>query len=333
MAFQFISVETKDHVATITLNRPEVMNALHPPAQVELGQAFDSFRDDEDQWVAIITGSGDRAFSAGNDLKHAAAAGGEIDRTGWSGGFGGITARFDLFKPIIAAVNGVALGGGFEIALASDIIVASENASFGLPEPRVGLVAGAGGMHRLPRMIPFKVAMGMMLTGKRIDAAEAYRVGLANEVVPAADLMNAARRWAGMRPDLGAALQAAGHDPFSFAPRAGRGKPHPPDRGFPEIRRPARGSSRFRGKTEAQLEGPLSREMRLSSSARLAPALRGPGEQLAAEKPCPARNAATITRPARDSASSAVGPKPSPARDADERSLPKRNSAMPAANR
>ncbi|MCH7477756.1 MAG: enoyl-CoA hydratase/isomerase family protein [SAR324 cluster bacterium] len=197
MAFQFINVETKDRVTTITLNRPEVMNALHPPAQVELGKAFDAFRDDDDQWVAIITGSGDRAFSAGNDLKHTAAAGGEIDRTGWSGGFGGNTARFDLFKPVIAAVNGVALGGGFEIALASDIIVASENASFGLPEPRVGLVAGAGGMHRLPRMIPFKVAMGMMLTGKRIDAAEAYRVGMVNEVVPAADLMSAARRWVG----------------------------------------------------------------------------------------------------------------------------------------
>jgi crotonobetainyl-CoA hydratase len=111
-------------------------------------------------------------------------------------GFGGITSRFDLFKPVIAAVNGLALGGGFEIALACDIIVAAEEARFGLPEPRVGLAALAGGMQRLPQYVPPKIAMGMMLTGKPISAAEAKQLGLVNEVVPMKDLAAAAERWA-----------------------------------------------------------------------------------------------------------------------------------------
>ncbi|MCH8841639.1 MAG: enoyl-CoA hydratase/isomerase family protein [SAR324 cluster bacterium] len=195
MAYEFITSATSDRITTITINRPEVMNALHPPASEELGQAFDAFRDDDDAWVAIITGAGQKAFSAGNDLK-VAAAGQKFPDVKWSGGFGGITDRHDLTKPVIAAMNGVALGGGFEIALACDIIIASENATMGLPEPRVGLVAGAGGMQRLPRMIPIKVAMGMMLRGKPIDAQEAYRLGIANVVVPQSDLIPTARQWA-----------------------------------------------------------------------------------------------------------------------------------------
>jgi enoyl-CoA hydratase/carnithine racemase len=111
-------------------------------------------------------------------------------------GFAGITSRFDLWKPVIAAVNGVALGGGLEIALACDVIVAAEHATLGLPEPRVGLLAAAGGVHRLPRHLPLKIAMGMMLTAKPLTAAEAHRVGLVNEVVPAKDLMATAERWA-----------------------------------------------------------------------------------------------------------------------------------------
>lgn len=194
MPFQFISVETSDHITTVTIKRPEVMNALHPPANAELGRAFDAFAADDDAWVAVVTGSGSRAFSAGNDLK--VAASGEIFDLEWHGGFGGITNRHDLFKPVIAAVNGFALGGGFEIALACDIIIAAENATFGLPEPRVGFVAGAGGIHRLPRYIPQKIAMGMLLRGKPIDAAEAYRLGLVNEVVPQDALLDAAREWA-----------------------------------------------------------------------------------------------------------------------------------------
>ena len=111
-------------------------------------------------------------------------------------GFGGLTTRFDLLKPIIAAVNGFALGGGLEIALACDVIVAAEHATLGLPEPRVGLMAAAGGVHRLPRHIPLKIAMGMMLTGKPISAAEGARLGLVNEVVPKAQLVPTAERWA-----------------------------------------------------------------------------------------------------------------------------------------
>ena len=194
MAYQYIHVEKEDHITTITLNRPEVMNALHPPTSEEMGQAFDDFAADEDAWVAIVTGAGPQAFSAGNDLK--VAASGEKFDVKWSGGFGGNTNRHDLFKPTIAAVNGVALGGGFEIALACDIIIASENATFGLPEPRVGFVAGAGGIHRLPRYIPQKIAMGMMLRGNRIDAEEAHRLGLVNQVVPPDALMETARSWA-----------------------------------------------------------------------------------------------------------------------------------------
>ena len=194
MAYQFIKVDSADHITTITISRPEVMNALHPPANEELGQAFDAFAADERQWGAIVTGAGPHAFSAGNDLK--VAASGEKFNVKWSGGFGGITNRHDLWKPVIAAVNGVALGGGFEIALACDIIVASDNAKFGLPEPRVGFVAGAGGMHRLIRFIPQKIAMGMMLRAKPIDAEEAYRLGLVNEVVPQAALLDTARTWA-----------------------------------------------------------------------------------------------------------------------------------------
>lgn len=182
-------------VLTVTIERPERMNALHPPANHELAKTFDEFAADPDLWVAIITGAGDRAFSAGNDLKYQAEVGRvEIPSTG----FAGLTSRFDLIKPVIAAVGGVAMGGGFEIALACDLIVASENAVFALPEPRVGLLAGAGGVHRLPRQIGLKRAMGMILTGRRVSAAEGLQLGFVNDVVPAGELMAAARRWAEM---------------------------------------------------------------------------------------------------------------------------------------
>jgi enoyl-CoA hydratase/carnithine racemase len=190
MSYQFIQWEQRDHVVTVTINRPEVMNSLHPDANEELAQAWDRFAADDDLWVGILTGAGDKAFSAGNDLKWTAQHGmPRVPRTG----FAGLTARFDLWKPIIAAVNGFALGGGLEIALACDVIVAAEHATLGLPEPRVGLLAAAGGVHRLPRHIPLKVAMGMMLTGKPITAAEAHRLGLVNEVVKKEELMAAQR--------------------------------------------------------------------------------------------------------------------------------------------
>src|SRR5215468_1578317 len=193
MAFEFIKYETRDHVTRVTINRPQVMNALHPDANQELAQAWDDFAADPDAWVAILTGAGEKAFSAGNDLKWTAEHG--MPRMPATG-FGGITARFDLWKPVIAAVNGFALGGGLEIALACDVIVAAEHATLGLPEPRVGLMAAAGGVHRLPRHIPLKIAMGMMLTGKHITAQEAHKWGIANEVVPLKDLIPTSERWA-----------------------------------------------------------------------------------------------------------------------------------------
>jgi len=199
MAYEFIKVEREGPVTTVTLNRPEVMNALHSPAHFELGEAFDAFAADPEQWVAIITGAGERAFWAGNDLKHQA-GGGKMGSP--PSGFAGLTSRFDLTKPLIAAVNGVAMGGGFEIALACDIIVASEAAVFALPEPRVGLAALAGGLHRLPRAIGTKRAMGMILTGRRVSAVEGHALGFVNEVVAPGELMAAAKRWAAQIVEL-----------------------------------------------------------------------------------------------------------------------------------
>ena len=190
---QYCRVERDGRLLVVTLNRPEVMNALHRPAHVELAEVFDGFAADPELWIAIVTGAGDQAFSAGNDLKYQAAG----NPTGHPpSGFAGLTQRFDLAKPVIAAVNGVAMGGGFEIALACDLIIAAENAVFALPEPRVGLAALAGGLHRLPRMIPLKQAMGMILTGRRVSAHEGKELGFVNEVVPQGHALEAARRWA-----------------------------------------------------------------------------------------------------------------------------------------
>jgi len=193
MSFEFVDVKHNGRVTVVTLNRPTVMNALHKPAHFELHEVFNAFAADPDQWVAIVTGAGDRAFCAGNDLKWQAAGG----ERGWnSSGFGGLTLRFDCDKPIIAAVNGVAMGGGFEVALACDLVIASENATFALPEPRVGLAALAGGLQRLPRQIGSKRAMGMILTGRHVSAREGFELGFVNEVVPVGEALNAAKRWA-----------------------------------------------------------------------------------------------------------------------------------------
>jgi crotonobetainyl-CoA hydratase len=195
MSFEFILYEKRERIAYVTINRPDRLNAIHPPASAELYEAFCDFRDDPAVWVSILTGTGERAFSAGNDLKYTAEHGMDLGRAVDGAPFGGITSSFTCWKPIIAAVNGYALGGGLEIAMACDIIVAADHAEFGQPEPRVGLVAGTG-VHRLPRHVPLKVAMGMLLTGRRIGAQEAHRVGLVNEVVPLGQLMPTAQRWA-----------------------------------------------------------------------------------------------------------------------------------------
>ena len=196
MAYQFATYETKGRVGIVTINRPERMNALHPPANLELHEIWNEFERDPDVWVGILTGAGDKAFSAGNDLRYTAEHGMNMVRMADTG-FGGITSRTTCWKPIIAAVNGYALGGGFEMALACDIIIAADHARVGLPEPRVGLMAGAGGVHRLPRMIPQKIAMGHILTGRHMTAQDALRWGVVNEVVPLAELMATAMKWAG----------------------------------------------------------------------------------------------------------------------------------------
>src|SRR5437660_6322416 len=190
--YRFCSVEDQGRVRIVTINRPEVMNALHSEAHWEFDAMWNEFANNPELWVGIITGAGERAFSAGNDLK-VQAAGRRGPRP--STGFAGLSHRFDLEKPLIAAVNGVAMGGGFETALACDIIVAAANAVFALPEPRVGLIAGSG-VHRLPRMIGQKAALGMILTGRRVSAAEGQALGFVNEVVPAGEALPAARRWA-----------------------------------------------------------------------------------------------------------------------------------------
>lgn len=189
---EYSIVEKADHILTVRINRPDRLNALHPPANAELGEVFDDFAADDEMWVAIITGEG-RGFSAGNDLRYQAEGG---ERVPTPRGFGGLTSRFDMTKPVIAAVNGVAMGGGFEIALACDLIIASENAKFALPEPKVGLAALAGGLNRLPRQIGPKRALGMILTGRHVSPEEGKELGFVNDVVPHDELMNAAMDWA-----------------------------------------------------------------------------------------------------------------------------------------
>ena len=193
MTYEHCSVERDGRVLIVTINRPDRMNALHPPANAELAQVFDDFAADPELWVAILTGAGPRAFSAGNDLRWQAEGNAvTVPPTG----FAGLTSRWDLDKPIIAAVNGVAMGGGFEIALACDIIIAADTAVFALPEPRVGLAALAGGLHRLPRTIGVKRAMAMILTGRSVPAAEGKALGFVHDVVAADALMHTAKALA-----------------------------------------------------------------------------------------------------------------------------------------
>jgi dehydration protein DpgD len=192
---EFCRVEREGHRLVVTLDRPDVRNALHRAASDELDQVWSMYETDPELRVAILTGAGDRSFSAGYDMREPAAPPGEFLARRHPRGLGGLTLRAPMKKPLVAAVNGFALGGGLELALACDIIITAEHAEFGFPEPRVGRLALEGGMHRLVRHVPLKIAMGMLLTGHRIGAQEAHRIGLVNEVVPLADLLTAARRW------------------------------------------------------------------------------------------------------------------------------------------
>ena len=189
---QHTALRVEERVLHVTLNRPHVLNALHPQAHFEMGQVFDAFAADRDLWIAVVRGAGERSFCVGTDLKVRAEKGRDEYPPS---GFAGLTHRFDLDKPVIAAVNGLALGGGFEIALACDLIVAAEHAVFAFPEPRVGLAAMGGGVHRLVRQLPDKVAMGLLLTGRQFSAQEALAYGLVNQVVPGERLDSAVNGW------------------------------------------------------------------------------------------------------------------------------------------
>ncbi|BDM64370.1 enoyl-CoA hydratase [Shewanella sp. NFH-SH190041] len=182
----------------ITINRPERMNAIDSQTNGFLAAVMDFFATEEALWLAVIRGTGERAFSAGGDIRamNEAAAGGEAYRVPETG-YAGLTSRFNLNKPVIAAVNGLAMGGGFEIALAADLVIAAEHASFGLPEPHIGVVAYAGGMHRLPRQLGMKRAMQLLLACDTLSAPQALEWGLINQVVPAAELDNAVQQWIG----------------------------------------------------------------------------------------------------------------------------------------
>ncbi len=192
-------------VLEVTLDRPKA-NAIDHPTSRAMGEVFRAFRNDPELRVAIITGGGEKFFSAGWDLK-AAAAGAAVDADYGVGGFGGIQELRDLNKPVIAALNGMAVGGGMELALSADLILAAEHVRFALPEIRAGTLADAATV-KLPKRIPYHVAMDMLLTGRWMDSAEAHRWGLINHVLPADRLLD--RAW-----DIARTL--AGGPPLVFA--------------------------------------------------------------------------------------------------------------------
>ena len=191
MEIDHILTHADSGLFTVTLNRPGKLNAITPPMHLALEAAFDRFAADDSLHVCIVTGAGERAFCAGSDLALFDAKA-PYPKTGYAG----LAQRYDLAKPVIAAVNGICLGGGFELALACDMIVASEQAVFGLPEPKVGLIAIGGGIHRLVRQIGLKQAMGPLLTGRNIGAAEGLAMGFVSEVAAPGELVTAARALA-----------------------------------------------------------------------------------------------------------------------------------------
>ena len=194
MTYTDIKTERYERIFTITINRPEKMNAVSPHTNAEMAAAFDEFARDDDLWVAILTGAGDQAFCSGGDIDKMVDAETEDDYPIPPSGYGGITNRHDCFKPVIAAVNGIAFGGGFEMVLAADLAVAAEGVKLGLPEPKVGTAAVAGGMHRLIREVGRKAEI--LLTADPIKADRALQLGLINVVVPQPQVMAASRALA-----------------------------------------------------------------------------------------------------------------------------------------
>ncbi|OYU48398.1 MAG: crotonase [Rhizobiales bacterium PAR1] len=191
-----VHFDVRDHVATVTIDRPEVLNAVDAKTERALGVIWDAIEADRDIRAVVLTGAGDRAFCTGADMKGGSGASGlEYWAMARPNGFGGIALRQTLDVPVIARVNGHAAGGGFEMVLGCDIVIAAEEATFSLPEARVGRLPLDGGMTLLQRQIPFRAAMGLMLTGRRIKAPEALSLGIVNEVAPRADLDAAVARW------------------------------------------------------------------------------------------------------------------------------------------
>jgi len=183
------------HVATVTLARPDALNAIDLATEAELQRVWAELEHNRDERVVVLTGEGERAFCVGADLKNPSVSGLEYWAAPRPGGFGGIALRETLNVPVIARVNGYALGGGFEMVLGCDLVIACEEASFGLPEALVGRMPLDGGMTLLQRQIPYRQAMAMLLTGKRVSAREGLDMGLVNEVVPRAQLDDAVQRW------------------------------------------------------------------------------------------------------------------------------------------
>lgn len=191
--FEKVLYEKRGRIAIITMNRPERMNAIDPQTSAEMYEAFCDFRDDDEVWAAILTGAGERAFSAGNDLvamSQMQQQGSNAVSAAYSKApFGGITRGYECWKPMIAAINGFCLAGGLEIGLSCDVRIAAEHATFGLPEVTRAIIPGAGGTQRLPRLIPYGVALELIMTGGRFDVEWAFRYGLVNHVVPADQVM------------------------------------------------------------------------------------------------------------------------------------------------
>ena len=190
MNYKNIKTSLNNQLLEIYINRPDKMNAINPETSMELKHIFEQFKSNNKLKVAILSGSGEKAFSAGNDLKHVRS---DSDS---KVPFGGITSDYICYKPIIAAINGFALGGGLEIALSCDILIASEKSTFGFPEPKVGLFAGAGGAAKLAKLIPQKLALSLLLTGKLINSTEAKNIGLISEIVPGKNILHRAREIA-----------------------------------------------------------------------------------------------------------------------------------------
>lgn len=193
MSYKFIDVRTDGNVTRICLNRPQVLNAINQGMHEELQAAFDAFQADDEQYLAVVSGAGERAFCAGSDLKSIAERGKPHEYP--AGGYAGLIERYDLDKPLIAAVDGVAVGGGFEVALACDLLIATTRSRFGLPEPLIGAIALGGGVHRLARQVGLKQAMGLILSGDIVDAEQADRMGIITELVTPEAFESAIDRW------------------------------------------------------------------------------------------------------------------------------------------